>query len=65
MVTENWKYHHFKRDTIFQIRECDINQEIYSTPKYLAAIQSVLLNESVTLFRRKYYNNGSHAEFIL
>lgn len=29
MVTENWKYHHFEYDTVFQIRECDINQEIY------------------------------------
>jgi PBSX family phage portal protein len=65
MVTENWKYHHFERDTVFQIRECDINQEIYGTPEYLAAIQSALLNESATLFRRKYYNNGSHAGFIL
>lgn len=65
MVTENWKYHHFERDTVFQIRECDINQEIYGTPEYLADIQSALLNESATLFRRKYYNNGSHAGFIL
>lgn len=28
-------------------------------------MQSALLNESATLFRRKYYNNGSHAGFIL
>lgn len=32
---------------------------------WLAALQSALLNESATLFRRKYYNNGSHAGFIL
>jgi PBSX family phage portal protein len=25
----------------------------------------VLLNESATVFRRKYYNNGSHAGFIM
>ena len=24
-----------------------------------------MLNESATLFRRRYYNNGSHAGFIL
>lgn len=65
MITENWKYHHFERDTVFQVRECDINQEIYGTPEYLAALQSAFLNESATLFRRKYYNNGSHAGFIL
>jgi len=28
-------------------------------------VQSALLNESATLFRRKYYTNGSHAGFIL
>jgi len=28
MITENWKYHHFERDAVFQVRECDINQEI-------------------------------------
>lgn len=33
--------------------------------KLLAALQSALLNESATLFRRKYYQNGSHAGFIL
>ena len=27
--------------------------------------RAALLNESATLFRRKYYNNGSHAGFIL
>ncbi len=31
----------------------------------MPAVQSALLNESATLFRRKYYNNGSHAGFIL
>lgn len=32
---------------------------------YLSAIPSALLNESATLFRRKYYINGSHAGFIM
>lgn len=30
-------------------------------PQYLASLQSSLLNESATLFRRRYYTNGSHA----
>ena len=34
-------------------------------PEWFCALQSALLNESATLFRRKYYNNGSHAGFIL
>ena len=45
--------------------ENDINQEIYGLPQYLSALNSAWLNESATLFRRKYYENGSHAGFIL
>ena len=43
----------------------DLNQEIYGLPEYLSAIPSALLNESATLFRRKYYINDSHAGFII
>lgn len=50
---------------VFQVQEPDINQEIYGVPEYLSAMQSAWLNESATLFRRKYYLNGSHAGFIL
>lgn len=61
-----WKdEHEFQRDTVFQLREADVDQEIYGLPEWLAALQSALLNESATLFRRKYYTNGSHAGFIL
>lgn len=55
----------FKRGTVYHQREADINQEIYGLPEWLPALQSALLNESATLFRRKYYNNGSHAGFIM
>jgi len=57
--------HAFDPGSIFQLREADIDQEIYGLPEWLSATQSALLNESATLFRRKYYNNGSHAGFIL
>lgn len=61
-----WKDEHtFERGTVLHLREADINQEIYGLPEWLAALQSALLNESATLFRRKYYQNGSHAGFIL
>lgn len=50
---------------LFSALEHDINQEVYGLPEYLAALQSAWLNESATLFRRKYYLNGSHAGFIL
>ncbi|MBK1725704.1 phage portal protein [Halorhodospira neutriphila] len=50
---------------IVHIQEPDPGQEIYGVPEYLAALQSALLNEAATLFRRKYYLNGSHAGFIM
>lgn len=57
--------HEFTSGSIFHLKEADINQEIYGLPEYLAALNSAWLNESATLFRRKYYLNGSHAGFIL
>lgn len=55
----------FEQDEVFQLIDPDVNQEIYGLPEYLSTLQSAWLNESATLFRRKYYNNGSHAGFIL
>lgn len=55
----------FDQGSIIHIMEPDINQEIYGVPDYIGALQSVQLNEGATLFRRKYYTNGSHAGFIL
>ncbi|KAF1067463.1 MAG: hypothetical protein GAK45_01652 [Pseudomonas citronellolis] len=61
-----WKdEHEFEKGSVFQLREADINQELYGIPEWFVALQSALLNESATLFRRKFYNNGSHAGFIL
>jgi len=55
----------FAENNIWQIIEPDIHQELYGLPEYLSALQSAYLNESATLFRRRYYLNGSHAGFIL
>lgn len=61
-----WKdEHEFAPGTICHLREADINQEVYGLPEWLSALQSALLNESATLFRRRYYQNGSHAGFIM
>jgi PBSX family phage portal protein len=57
--------HEFAAGSIFHFLEPDINQEVYGLPEYLSALDSAWLNESATLFRRKYYQNGSHAGFIL
>lgn len=50
---------------MFHLMEPDIHQEVYGLPEYLAALNAAWLNESATLFRRRYYKNGSHAGFIL
>ena len=61
-----WKEEHeFAPGSVFHLVEADINQEIYGLPEYLSALHSAWLNEAATLFRRKYYQNGSHAGFIL
>ena len=57
--------HEFQPGSVFHLFEPDLNQEVYGLPEYLSALQSAWLNESSTLFRRKYYLNGSHAGFIL
>ena len=57
--------HEFAEGSLFHLMEPDINQEVYGLPEYLASLSAAWLNESATLFRRKYYLNGSHAGFIL
>jgi PBSX family phage portal protein len=57
--------HPFEPGSVWHLREADINQEVYGLPEYLSTLQSAWLNESATLFRRRYYNNGSHAGFIM
>jgi len=56
--------HEFGAGKVFHLIDPDINQEIYGVPQYISALQSAWLNEAATLFRRKYYKNGSHAGFV-
>lgn len=55
----------FNRGSVWHMIEPDISQEIYGLPEYLAAVHGGLLGEAATIFRRRYYQNGSHAGFIL
>lgn len=55
----------FESGSVFHLMEPDLNQEIYGVPEYISALNSAWLNESATLFRRRYYKNGSHAGYIL
>jgi PBSX family phage portal protein len=54
----------FKPGEVIQRKEYDPRQGIYSIPQYYGGIQSSLLNEDATLFRRRYYKNGAHMGFI-
>lgn len=64
-IDKYWEEHKFKKGSVWHMLAPDINQEIYGLPEYLAAINSVWLDNSVTVFRQRYYKNGSHAGFIL
>lgn len=64
-VQDYGRVHEFPKGKVFHMLEPDIHQEIYGLPQYLGAMQSAFLNEAATLFRRRYYANGSHAGFIL
>lgn len=57
--------HEFRPGKLHQVLQPDVLQEVYGIPEWLAALQSALLNENATLFRRRYYLNGAHAGFIL
>lgn len=57
--------HKFKKGRLLHILEPDINQEIYGVPEWFAAINTALLNDAATNFRLRYYQNGSHAGYIL
>ncbi|WP_216636838.1 phage portal protein [Endozoicomonas ascidiicola] len=54
----------FRKGEVLHIKNYDVVQNIYGTPWYLGAIQSMLLNEDATMFRRKYYLNGAHMGYI-
>lgn len=56
--------HEFEVGRIFQLQQPDVAQEIYGMPEWLSALQSGLLSENATLFRRRYYLNGAHAGFV-
>lgn len=55
----------FKRGSVLHVKKYDPKQEIYGIPGYLSAMNHAFLNQSSTLFRRKYIDNGGHMGFIL
>lgn len=55
----------YRAGSMHHLMQADCLQEVYGSPEYLGGLQSGLLNEAATIFRRRYYLNGSHAGFIL
>lgn len=58
-------YIEFKTGEVLHLKEQDVKQGVYGLPQYLGGIQSVLLSEDSTLFRRKFFMNGAHMGYIL
>jgi PBSX family phage portal protein len=56
--------HRFEAGRVFHLMQPDVAQEVYGLPEWIAALQSGLLSENATLFRRRYYLNGAHAGFV-
>ncbi len=54
----------FEPGEVLHLLEYDPEQSIYGLPHYLGGLQSVLLGEDATLFRRKYYRNGAHMGYV-
>jgi PBSX family phage portal protein len=54
----------FAVDEVLHMKEYDPLQSIYGLPQYLGGMQSVLLAEDATLFRRKFYKNGAHMGYV-
>nr|WP_051258225.1 phage portal protein [Desulfovibrio cuneatus] len=63
-LTEKGEIIDFMPGEVLHLKNYDVTQEIYGMPSYLGAIQSMLLNEDATLFRRRYYKNGAHMGYI-
>lgn len=64
MLTLTGQLVEFTKGEVVHIKNYDVSQGIYGMPSYLGAIQSMLLNEDATLFRRRYYKNGAHMGYI-
>jgi PBSX family phage portal protein len=64
MLLPNGRELHFEEHEVEHVMDYDVEQNIYGVPDYLGGMHALLLNESATLFRRRYYNNGAHAGYI-
>lgn len=64
LLTSSGQLQPFEPGEVIHLKNYDVSQSIYGLPAYLGAIQSMLLNEDATLFRRRYYRNGAHMGYV-
>lgn len=64
LLTASGQIMAFEPGEVVHVKNYDVSQTIYGMPAYLGAIQSMLLNEDATLFRRRYYRNGAHMGYV-
>ncbi|WP_398460027.1 phage portal protein [Sodalis praecaptivus] len=65
-LVRQWQDEHpFRTGSVCHVLNPDINQEIYGMPEYLGALLSASLSHSADMFRKLYYDNGSHAGCII
>lgn len=57
--------HAFAPNSVWHLQQPDVAQEVYGLPEWLSGLQSALLSENATLFRRRYYLNGAHTGYIM
>ena len=56
--------HEFAAGSVHHLIQEHPTQELYGLPEFIGSLQSALLGEAATIFRRRYYLNGSHAGFL-
>lgn len=54
----------YKAKDIIFIKQYDALQQVYGGVDYLGCVQSALLSNDATMFRRRYFKNGLHLGFI-
>ncbi|WP_421239908.1 phage portal protein [Aeromonas enteropelogenes] len=64
MLQRDGSYKHYAERDIIWLAQYDPVQQVYGQPDYLGGLQSALLNQDATMFRRKYFLNGAHMGFI-
>ena len=62
---KNGQHTVYEPGEILHVMDYDTGQQFYGVPEWLCGMQSVLLNEDATLFRRRYFANGCHIGYIL